>query len=156
MLERLDGPEPLIDADAPVLAAGEIEIGAPLGTVWDILVDVEHWPEWNPEVRKAEAGGLLSAGATFRWSAGPGTITSKVRRLEPFRRLAWSGRTLGIRAVHVWELEPRADGTLVRTEESWSGWPARLLRGAMRKRLRDAIDAGLGYLKAEAERRSGA
>jgi len=61
---------------------------------------------------------------------------------------------MGVDAVHVWRLEPHGGGTLVRTEESWEGLVAWVLRGRMQQMLEDAIAAGLHHLKAEAERRS--
>ena len=65
----------------------------------------------------------------------------------------WTGRTLGVAAVHVWQIDGQGDGTRVVTEESWAGFLARLLRGPMRKALRKALDEGLPALREEAERR---
>ena len=89
----------------------------------------------------------------FRWKAGPGTITSTIQRAEPPRLIAWTGRTLGISAIHFYRLEPRDGRTFVRTEESYDGLVARLLRGSLQKTLDTALAEGLGYLKNEAERR---
>jgi hypothetical protein len=33
---------------------------------------------------------------------GSETITSTIERVEPPRLFAWTGRTLGIKAIHVW------------------------------------------------------
>jgi hypothetical protein len=57
----------------------------------------------------------------------------------------------GIKAVDVYELEPRDGGTLVRTAESWDGFPVRLFRRALTKTLQQATDSGLRHLKLEAE-----
>jgi hypothetical protein len=47
----------------------------------------------------------------------------------------------------------RRDGkTFVRTEESYEGLVARLLRGSLQKTFDRALADGLRYLKAEAER----
>jgi uncharacterized protein YndB with AHSA1/START domain len=143
-----------IIANAPVVAADEIEIAAPPEVVWEVIATVDGWPAWNPDVTWASLDGELAAGTKFRWKAGPGMIISTLRRVEPPRALAWSGSTMGIDAVHVWRLEPRGGGTLVRTEESWEGLVARILRGRMQKMLEDAIASGLRHLKAEAEQRS--
>jgi uncharacterized protein YndB with AHSA1/START domain len=143
-----------IIANAPVVAADEIEIAAPPEVVWEVMAAIDGWPAWNPDVTWASLDGELAAGTKFRWKAGPGMIISTLRRVEPPRALAWSGSTLGIDAVHVWRLEPRGGGTLVRTEESWEGLVARILRGRMQKMLEDAIASGLRHLKAEAEQRS--
>ncbi len=61
---------------------------------------------------------------------------------------------MGIHAIHVWRIEPGADKSIVRTEESWEGLLVRILRRPFQKQLETAVHTGLGYLKAEAERRA--
>ena len=65
--------------------------------------------------------------------------------------IAWTGKTLGIKAIHAWELKPRNDATRVRTEESYEGLVARLFRGSLQKTLDRALADGVRYLKAEVE-----
>ncbi len=132
------------------------EIAADPDTVWDVLVDVRAWPSWNPDVRSVSAPGTLAEGVEFRWKTGPGTITSAVREIDRPRGISWTGRTLGIEAVHVWRLEPVDGGTLALSEESWAGAVVRLLRGSMRRTLERSLETGLLHLKAEAERRASA
>ena len=93
-------------------------------------------------------------GAEFRWKAGPGTIVSTLERVEQPSYISWRGRGLTIKAYHEWWLEPRDGGTHVRTEESFSGLLARLLRGMLEKTLDKTLIDGLVHLKHEAERRS--
>jgi uncharacterized protein YndB with AHSA1/START domain len=143
-----------IDRTAPVNASARLEIAADPGAVWDLMADIEAWPSWNPDVRSVSIAGSPAAGTVFRWKAGPGTITSTVRELDRPRTIAWTGRTLGIGAVHVWRLEPVSGGTLVVSEESWAGAVVRLLRGPMRRTLEHSLESGLRHLKAEAERRA--
>jgi hypothetical protein len=81
-------------------------------------------------------------------------ITSTIGRVEPPRLIAWSGKTLGISAIHYWWLEPRDGKTFVRTEESYEGLVARLFRGRLQKTLDQALADGLRYLRAEVERRT--
>ena len=79
---------------------------------------------------------------------------SKLDRIEPPRYISWHGRTLTIDAYHDWWLEPRDGGTLVRTEESFFGPLARLLRRMLQKTLDKSFDDGLARLKWETERRA--
>jgi Polyketide cyclase / dehydrase and lipid transport len=95
----------------------------------------------------------VAEGSEFRWKAGPGTITSTIRQLDRPSVIGWTGKSLGLGAIHVWRLESRGERTLVKTEESWAGLPARILRGRMQKMLQKELDDGLRHLKAEAERR---
>ena len=143
-----------VDRDAPAVARSEDEIQADPETVWDVLIAFEDWPGWNPDVKSVRLDGTPQEGTVFRWKAGRATIASTLAQLERPRRLAWTGKTTGIRAVHVWSLEPREGGTLARTEESWDGLLVRILRGPMQRNLQKTLDDGLRYLKAEAERRA--
>jgi hypothetical protein len=143
-----------VDEQAPVVGSGEIEIAAPPEAVWEVLTAFEAWPSWNREVKSISVEGPVAEGMVFRWRAGPGTITSTIGRVEPPRVIAWSGKTLGIRAIHYWWLEPRDGKTFIRTKESFDGLAARLFHGRLQKSLDRSLADGLRHLKAEAERRS--
>jgi hypothetical protein len=99
--------------------------------------------------------GPLAPGSEFHWKAGPGTIVSTLEQVEPPRFVSWRGRTMTIRAIHEWRLEPMDGGTAVETEEVFHGLLARLLRGPLQKTLDKSLDDGLERLKREAERRAG-
>jgi uncharacterized protein YndB with AHSA1/START domain len=142
------------NGDAPVRSSAEIDIDAPPQVVWEVLTRFENWPNWNPDVKSMSFEGPLAPGSEFRWKAGPGTIVSTLDRIEPPRHIAWRGRTLTIKAYHEWWLEPRDGGTHVRTEESFFGLLARLLRSTLQKTLDKSFAEGLERLKREAERRS--
>ena len=140
-----------VKRDAPVLAAGEIEIASEPEAVWDVLTDFAAWPSWNPDVKSMAFEGGLAEGAEFRWKAGPGTITSTIRRVERPLLIGWTGKTLGMSAVHVYRLERRDGGTLVTTEESFDGPIARLARRPLRRMLTTSLQAGLRALKTRVE-----
>ena len=114
---------------------------------------IDRWPSWNPAVKSVSFEGGIDEGSKFRWKAGPGTITSTIQDVEPPRRIAWTGTSFGIKAIHVHTFEPRDGGTLVRTEESYDGLVARLFRGGSRRRSTARSESELQHLKAEAERR---
>ena len=143
-----------IDQTAPIKAAGSLEMAASADEVWAVMTDFRRWPEWNPQIREAKLEGPLAPGTTFRWRSGPGTITSVLLAVEQPSEFGWRGRTFGIHAVHVWRIEPAGTGVRVRTEESWRGWPTRLMRRRMERTLNEAIGAGLAALKTEVERRT--
>jgi hypothetical protein len=146
------------DRNAPVYGVGEIEIAADPETVWGVLADIGGWPSWNPDITQVNLRGLVQPGTTFSWRSGPGTIISTFQVVEEPTELTWTGKTMGISAVHVYRLHPSAQHpghTVVSTEESWGTLLARLLRKRFAKTLKTAIDTGLARLKAEAERRAG-
>jgi uncharacterized protein YndB with AHSA1/START domain len=139
------------DPGPPVVAKSEIEIAETPEAVWDVLTDFRAWPSWNPDVKSMSFAGEVAEGSEFKWKAGPGTITSTIRRVERPRLISWTGKTLGTNAVHVYRLEPRDETTLVSTEESFDGLVARIFRGAMQKMVKKSLDTGLQHLKAQVE-----
>jgi uncharacterized protein YndB with AHSA1/START domain len=143
-----------IPRDAPVIASTEGEIAAPPEVVWDVLADFESWPKWNPDVNSIELEGPVAVGSVFRWKTGPSRITSTLEAVERPSELGWTGKTFGAKAVHVWSFEPRGDGTIVRTTESFEGMLPRLMRKRMQKVLDEALESGLSHLGTEATRRS--
>jgi uncharacterized protein YndB with AHSA1/START domain len=153
MAEDTNQAPPEVNASAPVVSRSEIEIAAAPDAVWDVLTAFERWPSWLRDVKSMEMQGPVAPGAVFRWRAGPGTITSTIQRVERPRLIAWTGRTFGINAIHFWHFEERDGGTFVRTEESYEGLMARLLRGYLQRTLDRALDDGLQDLKVEVERR---
>lgn len=149
--ERFD---PTISEDAPAAAAAELEIAAPVETVWKVLTAIEDWPAWNPDVKSMALQGGVAEGSVFRWKTGPATITSTIQRVDRPRLIAWTGKTFGVRAMHIWHLEQRGVKTLVRTEESFEGPVASIFRRSLRKTLETALADGLRHLKLESERRA--
>jgi uncharacterized protein YndB with AHSA1/START domain len=143
-----------INSAAPVVAGADTEIVATREVVWDVLTGIEQWPAWNPEVKSVSMYGAVSEGSEFRWKAGPGTITSVLEHVKAPTRIAWSGTTFGIEAMHVYALEARDGVTRVLTEESYDGLVARLFRGRLQKTLESSLASGLRHLKIEAERRT--
>lgn len=142
------------DPQAPVFTRGEIEIVADPESVWSVMSDVAGWPRWNPDVKDAEVDGDVAEGIAFRWKAGPGTIRSTFRVVDRPRALGWTGKTLGIPAIHVYRLSEVDSGTTVVLEESWDGFLSHVFRRPFRRMLDAAVDKGLQALKLEAERRS--
>jgi len=145
------------DANAPVFATGEVEMAADPETVWAVMADIGRWPDWNADISAATLHGPVRPGTSFSWKSGPGTIRSTFQVVERPTELSWTGKTMGIPAIHVYRLrasDQRPGHTVVQTEESWGGLLARLLRRPFTRTLQTAIDTGLARLKAEAERRT--
>jgi Polyketide cyclase / dehydrase and lipid transport/Phospholipase_D-nuclease N-terminal len=145
------------DANAPVFATGEILVAADPETIWQVMAGIERWPSWNADISTATVHGPVRPGTTFTWKSGPGTIRSTLQVVDQPTELSWTGRTMGIPAIHVYRLrgsDQHPGHTVVRLEESWDGRLARLLRRPFARTLQTAIDTGLVRLKAEAERRA--
>lgn len=142
------------DRAAPVYAEGEIEVTAPAQVVWDVVANVDKWPSWNREISTVSLEGPIAEGTQFRWKAGRSKLASVFRRVDPPHVVGWTGKTLGIPAIHVWRIEPTEGGSILRTQESWSGLLAGLLKRKLQVMLEEALEKGLKATKAEAERRA--
>ncbi|HWY74570.1 MAG TPA: SRPBCC family protein [Verrucomicrobiae bacterium] len=140
-----------IDATAPVITRDEILINAPLAVVWKTQTDIASWPRWRPEVPTARFEGELTVGSVFHWEEGGLQIASTVREINPRHRLVWDGTAQGIYAIHVWQFSLTADGTLVQTQESWSGGPVREQAANLQPLLDRAIRTWLTNLIRAAE-----
>ena len=143
-----------VDRDAPAYAEGRIEVDAPRDTVWQVLTGFAEWPSWNDGVTNVQIDAPPAPGVRFRWKSGPGTIKSVIDEIDAPRAIAWTGKTVGIRAQHAWQLEEGATGTVVTTQEAWHGLVVRLLRHSIRPTLQKSIDEFLDALELESERRA--
>jgi uncharacterized protein YndB with AHSA1/START domain len=144
-----------VNTNAPVVGRAEIEVAVGPEAVWHVLADIEGWPSWNPDIKTMALSGEVAPGSQFRWKAGGVTIKSTLEAVDPPELIGWTGKTIGLKARHVYRFEPRGEGAIVRTEESYDGWAARLFRKPIQRMLDKALEDGVGYLKAEAERRAG-
>jgi hypothetical protein len=140
-----------VNSKAPIISSHEITISAPLETVWRVHTQIANWPDWNPDIAKANLNGPIAVGAVIHWETAGMAIPSTIGEIMPLRKLAWMGETGGILGVHVWSFSATADGTRVRTEESWEG----VSLPAPTKDLQRALDASLvrwlAFLKTRAE-----
>jgi hypothetical protein len=105
----------------------EVEVGATVERVWQVLTDFGAYPEWNPFIR---ATGELRQGARLNVSIQPpGRRATKFRpvvvKLEPGRELRWLGRLVLPRLFdgeHIHRLEPLGnDRTRYMQSERFSG-----------------------------------
>jgi uncharacterized protein YndB with AHSA1/START domain len=142
-----------IDRKAPVQAAAEVVIAAPIDLIWSVQADFEGWPRWNPGVKRVSLKGPMAPGTTFEWKAGGMNITSKLEEVDPPCRIGWTGRAFGLRAVHVWHFAQEENGSRVRTEESFDGAIARMVPGLLTRKLIATLEQGVMALKGEVERR---
>jgi hypothetical protein len=141
-----------IDRDAPVIADHEIDITAPLDTVWSLHTRVNAWPSWNQEMTDASLQGPFEAGNSFTWTSYGFTVTSTIYEVDDQSRTLWGGVAQGITGTHEWRFEPTAEGVHVTTTESFAGDPVDADTAGMQTILDNSLVAWLGRLKTEAER----
>ncbi|MEP6875784.1 MAG: SRPBCC family protein [Burkholderiales bacterium] len=152
--EAKAAPTTTIDAKAPVISRQDIEISAPIATVWALQTNINGWTAWRPSVSSAHLDGALKAGSAFHWEEGGLQIVSTVQQIQPRRRIVWTGPAQGIFAVHVWEFTPIEGGVRVHTEESWSGAPVDAQTEQLQPLLDGALRDWLTRLKQTSEARA--
>jgi hypothetical protein len=108
----------------------EIEIDAPVASVWAVLSDFDAYPDWNPFLPRLEVHGPLAAGTRLKVRlAAPGgkpvTLRPKLLSVDAPHELRWLGR-LGVPGIfdgeHRFELTATdAGGTRFVQAESFHG-----------------------------------
>jgi uncharacterized protein YndB with AHSA1/START domain len=124
-----------VNRDAPLFAQRDIFIEAPPQSVWNIQTDIDNWSRWQTAITASKLRSPLAIGSIFRCRSGGLNVTSTVQVIEPNHLIAWTGRSLGAQARHIWRFREQQNGTLVTTEESMEGWSVRLLKLFMPKFL---------------------
>jgi len=138
----------------------QIDIEAPAGRVWSLLVDFPSYPRWNPFIRSIE--GSVEVGQVLQvFIQPPGKRGMRFRptvlAVQPNRELRWKGKLLvaGLfDGEHYFELEPKPGGGLIlRQCEVFSGILVPLLRRSLDGATRQGFVAMNEALKREAEKR---
>jgi hypothetical protein len=141
-----------IDRDAPVIVHHEIDINAPLETVWRLQTGVNNWPAWQTDITAASLDGPFEPGNSFTWTSYGFTVTSTIYAVAERARTLWGGANRGIMGTHEWVYTPTPTGGIhVATHESWSGQPVQADITAMQSALDKSLTDWLGHLKATAE-----
>ena len=140
-----------IDRDAPVIAHHEIDINAPLETVWRLQTNVNNWPAWQTDVTAAHLDGPFEPGNSFTWTSYGFTVTSTIHAVAQRARTLWAGANRGITGTHEWVYTQTPTGTHVATHESFSGQPVQADATGMQSALDKSLTDWLGHLKATAE-----
>lgn len=95
--------------------------------VWRVLVDLERYPDWNPQF--VSATGTATLGNTLEFRVNPPSgkgqpydFKAKIVDLVPERSLAWEG---GFRPIlwgrHFFNLEERDGGVVLTHGEAFQG-----------------------------------
>ena len=90
-----------------------ISIAAPRAVVWDILTDVERWPEWTASMRSVQyvdADRLMLGGHVRIKQPGMPALVWVVTALVPQESFAWVAKSSGLTTVGLHQLTPRPSG----------------------------------------------
>ena len=140
-----------IDTRAPVTAAYEVEIDAPVQQVWDLLANPPAWPSFAPEVHDVHLDGPVAPDTRFTWTNGRSRMKSRFAVVDRDQEITWTGVSSGFKAVHRHLLEATGpNSTRVRSEESMAGPFLPLVFGSAK--LQAGMETWLNGLKTTAER----
>ena len=95
-----------------------VEIDAPPERVWEIMSDVERWPEWTASVERAQRldDGPLRLGSRARLKQPKfPPVVWEVTDLEPGRSFSWTARSAGVTSVGHHRIAPGAAGAVTVT-----------------------------------------
>ncbi len=147
---------------APLLQA-QVDINAPVSTVWALISDLRRMPQWSPQCRWMKPFGPLRQGTRTlnlnRRNRMFWPTTSTVVEVLPEKKLAF--RVDANRTIWSYELEPIGEGTRVtesRHAENGVSAFSNLSQNALfggtinfEGELLDGMNASLAKIKAAAE-----
>jgi uncharacterized protein YndB with AHSA1/START domain len=91
-----------------------VDIAAPPQRVWQVMTDVERWPEWTASVtsvRRLDSGGLrVGSRARIKQPKFLPAIW-QVTQLDSGRSFAWNMRSPGVRATGIHQVKPTSNGS---------------------------------------------
>lgn len=140
-----------VNIKAPVLARDQIVIQASLSTVWDVITSINHWPKWQKDVTEVRLDGEIEEGKTFVWKAGGLKFTSKIHTISRHHLFGWTGKTLGVKAIHNWNFQKENASTMVEVEESLEGTLPTLFKKYFQRKLEEGMRKNLIELKTASE-----
>ena len=125
--------------------------------VWDLLVDVDRWPNtFTPHLKQARLDGAVEVGATG-WVQSKLPLprsTFSITSVEDGRSWAWRGKVLWLTMDFDHRCEPVETGCRITFDVDLSGPLAGLVRPIARLSYRPQMNRALDLLVTTAERRS--
>lgn len=113
-----------------------IEINATPGRIWEILLDVERWPEWTESmerVRKLDAGDLRVGSKVAVVQPKVPPVTWTVTAIEPGKSFSWEADARGVHSVATHAIEPNGGSSKVTLSVHQTGFAAKLLGWYLRR-----------------------
>ena len=84
----------------------EVEIDAPVETVWKVLINPNHWPKWFPGVDGVAKATAINEGGSFEWTSEGRTGRGTIVKMEPMKRLEIMTQMDDDKDAHVFKLQP--------------------------------------------------
>ena len=135
-----------------------IDINAPPERVWDVMTDVERWPEWTASIKQVNklTDGPLAVGSKAR-IAQPKVppVVWTVTSIEPGRFFEWENSSPAMKSVAEHLVEPAGEGTRVTLSIEQSGPSTAVLGWWLRRINKKYLEMERQGLKARLEAHNG-
>ena len=141
-----------INNNAPVRCRKTILINASPEKIWSVMTDIDHWANWQTQIKQPKLNGELKPETTFDWKTGGAKIHSTLHTVETFNLFGWTGKTFGMYAIHNWALTEINGHTQVSVEESMEGFLTEVFNKSFNKNLQKGMQNWLELLKKECEK----
>lgn len=83
----------------------EVEIDAPVETVWEIIINPNHWAQWFPGVDSVSSLTSVSEGGSFEWKSEDRTGSGTLVKMEPMKYLEVITQVGDDKDSHVFKLQ---------------------------------------------------
>jgi uncharacterized membrane protein len=152
----IDRPVVVDDIEVLVLLIEtSVDIIAPAERVWQVMADVERWPEWTASINSIRFAGAppLEAGAKLRVRQPklPAAVWT-VTHFDPGRGFEWRSKGLGLNAFaghYIEAIDANRSRATLRFEQS--GLLAGVIGALMEGRARRYVEMEAQGLKARSE-----
>ena len=115
---------PRVSDKKPYTFEVSLDIAAPPQRVWQVMTDVERWPEWTASVtsvRRLDSGGFrVGSRARIKQPKFLPAIW-EVTQLDSGRSFAWVTHSPGLRATGVHQVKPTPNGSCATLAVVYSG-----------------------------------
>ena len=111
-----------IDENASLTDRQSIIINAPIESVWNHLINIDQWPNWNKNITNVSTSNLKDENR-FLWTHAGKKFDSKLAKVSEPSTLSWTGKSGWVKAIHLWTLDKTDENqTVVSVEESLQGF----------------------------------
>ena len=141
----------------------EIEINAPLTKVWDILMDFDHWKDWNPIVNQARGMAAIGSKLSMTMRGKEGEDANQympiITQFVPPKFFRWRANMMAgflFTNDKIFKLEERGAGTRLIHIEAFSGMLVPLFWSKLNKGVLPMLNSMNEALKKNVEKRASA
>lgn len=136
----------------------EIQISASKEKVWEILMDLPNWSNWNPMVNKMEGNLEIGSELSITMSDTKGNdekkYKAKITTLEDKKRFSFIATMMAkfiFSADRIIEIKDATEGTLLVQKEIYTGIMASMFWGKLSTQAKAILDSMNEALKKKAE-----